>query len=181
MNQRFFLLCLAAVLACAPLAPASVYARDGNEGGGESEQNEESRGESEASREENGNSDASSADKENPGSDKAEPGSDNGASNAEKDKDDKGSDKGVAGLGNGARDNARAPKDQDHARRAVEANEAIPLKDMLEIFKHYGELTVVDVALVERQDLLAYRIKFIDLEGRVRQAHFDAQTGEQIR
>jgi hypothetical protein len=67
--------------------------------------------------------------------------------------------------------------DHDAARQAVQADLAIPLRRMLEIFQGYGDLTVVDVALVTRAQVLQYRIKYVDPQGRVKQAYFDAQTG----
>lgn len=56
----------------------------------------------------------------------------------------------------------------------------LPLKTMLAIFQGYGQSTIVDVRLVERQSILVYAFKFIDTQGRVKRAYFDAHTGKAI-
>jgi uncharacterized membrane protein YkoI len=70
--------------------------------------------------------------------------------------------------------------EHDTARRAVEADEAISLGRMLAIFGASGDRLVVDITLVRQGQSLQYRIKYIDGEGRVRQARFDAQTGAAV-
>lgn len=69
----------------------------------------------------------------------------------------------------------------DDALREVAANRAIPLTKMLAIFATYGELTVIDVLLVRRANQLQYKFKYIDPEGHVREAYFDALTGELVK
>jgi hypothetical protein len=59
--------------------------------------------------------------------------------------------------------------------------EPIPLRKMLDIFAGYGDLTVVDVGLVRRNGDPQYKFRYIDGQGRVRNAYFDAVTGEQAR
>jgi hypothetical protein len=52
---------------------------------------------------------------------------------------------------------------------------------MLAIFHRYGDLTVVDVDLIRRRGELQYKFRYIDNLGRVRNAYFDALTGDQAR
>lgn len=172
MDRRFFtLLVLGCLSAVTSLAPLPVYAAgngNGNEQG--KEEKEESREEKQDSKEEQKEEKSEERDSGKGNEEKGGQGQDKG----DKAKDDRGAVPAEVKVEVGK-------KDQDAARRAVEANEAIPLKDMLEIFESYGDLTVVDVALVRRNDQLAYRFKFIDPKGRVRQAYFDARSGQQVR
>lgn len=71
--------------------------------------------------------------------------------------------------------------DHDDALRAVEAKDAIPLKQMFGLFKRNFAGKIVDVSLIRLADTLRYRFKFIDPSGRVRRVYFDAMSGELIR
>jgi hypothetical protein len=72
------------------------------------------------------------------------------------------------------------PDDNDHddARDAVSQKGAIPLDEMLERVKRYGAVTIIDVKLLMRHGSLQYRFKIVDKAGRVKNAFFDALTGE---
>jgi len=94
--------------------------------------------------------------------------------------DDSG-DSGDDATGGGETDDGDASRggedDHDDALRAVTAKDAIPLKQMLQLFERQFDGTVVDVTLIRGADSLRYRVKFIDPAGRVRRAYFDAVTG----
>lgn len=70
-------------------------------------------------------------------------------------------------------------RDDDGHDGGDESGDPIPLRDMLAIFAGYGDLTVVDVGLIHRSGGLQYKFRYIDGQGRVRNAYFDALTGDQ--
>ncbi len=81
-------------------------------------------------------------------------------------------DGGPQGAAGGSAQNGAA------SGQALDRAGVLPLRQMLAIFRTYGELTIVDVGLVERKQVLVYVFKFIDTQGRVRRAYFDAHTGK---
>lgn len=105
--------------------------------------------------------------------------SDEGENEGEDDEDD--DDKPEDGKGPPANQGTAGGDDHDEALRAVMARNAIPLKQILELFESQFKGTVIDVALIRGADELRYRVKFIDREGRVRRAYFDALSGQLVR
>ncbi len=99
---------------------------------------------------------------------------------------DGGSDDGSTtdpGSGGGSDDGSPqsgASGDHDGARRAVEDKIAIPLKDMLAIFRQSLSGEVVDVSLIHGDLALRYRFKYIDHQGHVKLAFFDALSGKML-
>lgn len=87
-------------------------------------------------------------------------------------------DAGDTGASDGGEDKE---DDHDDALRAVNANNAIPLKQVLLQFAREFDGTVVDVTMIRSTDVLRYRVKFIDPAGRVRRAYFDAVTGALVQ
>ena len=73
-----------------------------------------------------------------------------------------------------------ATSDQAGARRAVAEKSAMPLKDVLQIFARQIGGEVVDASLIHGDAALRYRIKYIDGQGHVRRAYFDALTGQSL-
>ena len=70
--------------------------------------------------------------------------------------------------------------DHDAARRAVLDKTAIPLTEMMAIFKKSITGEVVDVSLIHGDAALRYRFKYIDGQGHVKRAFFDALSGQQL-
>lgn len=87
-------------------------------------------------------------------------------------------DAGDTGASDGGEDKE---DDHDDALRAVNAKDAIPLKQVLLQFAREFDGTVVDVTMIRSTDALRYRVKFIDPAGRVRRAYFDAVTGALVQ
>jgi hypothetical protein len=86
-----------------------------------------------------------------------------------------------AGTPSGGDNSGSTPSDSEAARRAVEDKLAIPLIDMMAIFTSSIAGEVVDVSLVEGgAGALRYRFKYIDEQGHVRRAYFDALTGRKL-
>ena len=84
---------------------------------------------------------------------------------------------GAASSGHGS---DGATSDQAGARRAVAERSAMPLKDVLQIFARQVGGEVVDASLIHGDAALRYRIKYIDGQGHVRRAYFDALTGQSL-
>ena len=82
--------------------------------------------------------------------------------------------------GEGPQGGQSGPSDHDGARRAVLDNAAIPLTQMMAIFKKSISGEVVDVSLIHGDAALRYRFKYIDGQGHVRRAFFDALSGRQL-
>ena len=82
--------------------------------------------------------------------------------------------------GEGLQGAQSGPADHDGARRAVLDNAAIPLTQMMAIFKKSITGEVVDVSLIHGDAALRYRFKYIDGQGHVRRAFFDALSGRQL-
>ena len=70
--------------------------------------------------------------------------------------------------------------DHDAARRAVLDKTAIPLTEMMAIFKKSITGEVIDVSLIHGDAALRYRFKYIDGQGHVKRAFFDALSGQQL-
>jgi hypothetical protein len=82
--------------------------------------------------------------------------------------------------GEGPQGAQSGPADHDGARRAVLDKAAIPLTQMMAIFKKSITGEVVDVSLIHGDAALRYRFKYIDGQGHVRRAFFDALSGRQL-
>lgn len=78
-------------------------------------------------------------------------------------------------------DDGDADDDQYKARRAVQNRDAVPLVDVLKGFQRRFNGQVVDVRLVRYFFQLQYRLTYIDENGSVRRAYFDAKSGAFIR
>ena len=87
---------------------------------------------------------------------------------------------GESHQGQGPQGAQSGPADHDGARRAVLDNAAIPLTQMMAIFKKSISGEVVDVSLIHGDAALRYRFKYIDGQGHVRRAFFDALSGRQL-
>ena len=117
----------------------------------------------------------------------ADDGGDSGDGSDDEGSSDSG-DSGSSGGGDGgssggqASDPLEALGESDHedARKAVEAKNGIPLKDILDIFKKQVPGEVVDVSLFHGDAALRYRIKYVDPDGHVRRVYFDALTGAML-
>jgi uncharacterized membrane protein YkoI len=102
-------------------------------------------------------------------------GSDNSGDDGDdnNDEDDNGGDDGNRGHDDS--------DDSEDARHAVSEDDALPLKDVLAAFNERYSGSVVDVQLLRGNNALRYRIKFIDAEGKVRRAFFDAVSGAPVQ
>lgn len=172
MDRRFFTISiLAAAMAVGTVRPS--LAKDGG-----TEREVEKPEDSEDSNDDgHDNSDGGSSG----GSDKS--GEDSG-SNDDGGKDDggggdhSGGDDGGSGSGgSGSSHSGSSDSEHDQAKRAVDTSQALPLQDMMKLFRTYGDYTVIDVKLALSRDQLLYVFKFIDTAGNVRRAKFDAKTG----
>jgi uncharacterized membrane protein YkoI len=94
---------------------------------------------------------------------------------------DDGSSGGSAGEGAIGSTTSQRGDDHEVALKAVKNGRAVPLKQVLDNFGADFGATVLDVALFELEDVLRYRITFVDLAGRVRRVYYFAETGELIR
>ena len=94
--------------------------------------------------------------------------------------DDSGGDGGQDGGGGSGTGSSNGEDDHDEALHAVEAKDAMPLRQVLELFSSKYQGTVVDVSLIRATAALRYRVKFIDPTGHVRRVYFDAVSGALI-
>lgn len=92
-----------------------------------------------------------------------------------------GSTGGGTSGGGGSGSEASSSDDHEDALKAVKNGRAVPLKQVLASFKTDFGATVLDVALMQMEDALRYRITFVDADGRVRRVYYFAETGELIR
>ncbi|HVX99318.1 MAG TPA: PepSY domain-containing protein [Pseudorhodoplanes sp.] len=69
-------------------------------------------------------------------------------------------------------------RDHDDARRAVEAGEARPLTEILEMVKDKLPGEIVRVHLERQHDLWVYEFRVVGGQGRVFEVHVDARSGE---
>ena len=67
--------------------------------------------------------------------------------------------------------------DEEDALRAVQSEEAIPLREMIKIFRSDIKGDIIDIALFRRRRQLHYRFRYIDENGRVASAIYVAATG----
>ncbi len=70
--------------------------------------------------------------------------------------------------------------DEDSALRAVRSEEAIPLREMIKIFRREVGGEIIDIALFKRRLRLHYRFQYIDSNGHVATAFFVAATGLRV-
>ena len=106
----------------------------------------------------------------------AEDGGDDGSDDSSDDSSDDGGDDGSDGGEDD--DGESGSDDHDSALRAVEDDGALSLEQFLPLFRRQLEGRVVDVSLTERRGTLLFVVTFIDPDGRVRRARFDARTGK---
>jgi len=88
--------------------------------------------------------------------------------------DDTGEDSGGDDDGNGG----SGTRDQDSVLKAVESDGALTLEEFLPHFRRQMTGRVVDVSLSGNGGRLVFVVTFVDPDGRVRRARFDAQTGK---
>jgi uncharacterized membrane protein YkoI len=69
-------------------------------------------------------------------------------------------------------------RDHDEARRAVEAGEARPLTEILNIVEGKLPGEIVRVNIERQHDLWVYEFRVIDSKGRLFEVYVDARTGE---
>lgn len=92
-----------------------------------------------------------------------------------------GSTGGTSGGGGSGSRTSTSSDDHEDALKAVKNGRAVPLKQVLASFKTDFGATILDVALMQMEDALRYRITFVDADGRVRRVYYFAETGELIR
>ncbi len=80
-------------------------------------------------------------------------------------------------LAAGSGGNALA-RDQDEARRAVEAGEIRPLADILNVVRGKLPGEVVGVKLEREDGAWTYEFRVVDGKGRLFEIHVDARSGE---
>lgn len=68
--------------------------------------------------------------------------------------------------------------EHDRARRAVEAGEALPLAEVLEVIQARHPGRALDADMVEEGGRLVYRIKWLGDDGTVLEISADARTAE---
>lgn len=73
---------------------------------------------------------------------------------------------------------AAIARDQDEARRAVEAGEIRPLADILNIVRGKLPGEVVGVKLDREAGAWTYEFRVVDEKGRLFEIHVDARSGE---
>ena len=114
---------------------------------------------------------------EDGGDDGSDDGGDGSGDDSGEESSDDGGDDGSVDGGEDD-DGESGSDDHDSALRAVEDDGALSLEQFLPLFRRQLEGRVVDVSLTERRDTLLFVVTFIDPDGRVRRARFDARTGK---
>ena len=74
-------------------------------------------------------------------------------------------------------DNDDHDGDHQQALEAVRANEAIPFRDILEIFEQQFGGKIIDASIYQKRGQLVYRFKYVDQSGYVLTAFYQAATG----
>jgi uncharacterized membrane protein YkoI len=67
--------------------------------------------------------------------------------------------------------------DHDRARRAVEAQEILPLRDIMAKAEAEYPGRLVEAELEDEHGTLVYELKMLAADGKVRKLHYDARTG----
>lgn len=67
--------------------------------------------------------------------------------------------------------------DHQQALEAVRSNEAIPFRDIIEIFRKQFDGKIVDASIYQKRGQLVYRFKYVDQSGHVLVAFYQAATG----
>jgi hypothetical protein len=169
MFRRSFLALMLITTLAGVASTSTARADDGGDGKGKSDGGSSNSGSGSGdSSGDSGSKDGGSEDGGSSGSGSEDGGS--GSSGGE-------SHDGAASNGHGS---DGATSDQAGARRAVAERNAMPLKDVLQIFARQIGGEVVDASLIHGDAALRYRIKYIDGQGHVRRAYFDALTGQSL-
>lgn len=118
----------------------------------------------------NGNGSGSSS------SDGGSPGNSNGAGNSENAASAGGSPSGNPS----GKEKSRGKADEDVALEAVQADDALPLKDILRELRKSTDDKVIDARLFSRNGVLVYELKVLGSDGRVRIHRYEAGSGKRI-
>lgn len=177
MNRRLFASGLLALLLTSTALPA--FARDGDggnsgKGGSDSDSGSGQGGSDDGGDHNSGGGDDGGGDDHGTGS--SGPGQSGSGSSGSGSSDSGSSDSGSSGSGSGGSGN-----DHEDAKHAVDAKDALPLSQMLVLFKRYGDYTVIDVKLAKSNKSLLYVFKYIDTSGNVRKSWFDARSGVLVK
>lgn len=76
---------------------------------------------------------------------------------------------------------AWASSDHDRARRALEAGQILPLKDILARAETEFPGHLVEAELEDEDGALVYELKILTTGGRVMKLYYDARTGELLK
>ena len=70
--------------------------------------------------------------------------------------------------------------DEEHALQATQANQAMPLRNIIRIFRREVGGTITEITLHQLGATLIYRFQFINSDGHVVYVKYNAATGQQI-
>lgn len=76
---------------------------------------------------------------------------------------------------------ATADEDHERVRRAVEAGQILPLKDILAKAESAYPGQMVEAELEAKDGTMVYEIKLLTTDGRVMKLLYDARTGELLK
>lgn len=76
---------------------------------------------------------------------------------------------------------AAADEDHERVRRAVEAGQILPLKDILAKAERTYPGQMVEAELEPKDGTMVYEIKLLTTDGRVMKLLYDARTGELLK
>jgi len=166
MNRRAFVIILLSLLT-ATASASPVLAKDGgsgHSGGGSGDSG----------------GDGGGNEGDGGGGDSGSGGGDDGNSGHNGGGDGQSGDGGGDGNGESGSGKGGSGSDHDEAKAAIDAKQALPLDQMLAIFRQRGSYTVLDVKLAHSNDSFLYVFKYIDDAGTVRKAFFNAKSGALI-
>lgn len=161
-----------AVLAASLAVGSPTFAKDGEDDGSD----DSSESEDDSGDDDSGGDDNSGSDDDSSGGGDDNSGSGGGGG----DDDNSGTNGGSGGSGSGSVSSGHGD-DHEDALTAVKDGRAVSLRKVLDSFNADFSATVLDVALLQMDDALRYRITFVDGTGRVRRVYYFAATGELIR
>lgn len=76
---------------------------------------------------------------------------------------------------------AAAAEDHERVRRAVEAGQILPLKDILAKAESAYLGQIIEAELESKDGTMVYEIKLLTTDGRVMKLLYDARTGELLK
>ena len=84
-------------------------------------------------------------------------------------------------VGNGSsrkeNDDEDEEENEENALRAVQADKALPLRDIIRIFREQIDGKIIDIALYKRRLRFVYRFQYINENGYVAFVIYEAATG----